>query len=69
MDGGGGMEYQLFNETDQLMVSPEIFNTKEKAEACAHALRQRFVVQGYYLTALGTRIKPEYVKLVVVLVD
>lgn len=60
------MEYHLFNETDQLLASPETFDTREKAEACAQALRQRFVVQGYYLTTRGTRIKPDDVKLVVV---
>ena len=60
------MKYQLINETDQLPASPITFTTKEKAEACADKLRQRFVAQGYYLTANGTRIRPEEIKFVVV---
>lgn len=59
------MRFQLFNKTDEILASPETFASKEKAEACAQTLRQRFVAQGYYLTTHGTRIKPEDVKFVV----
>jgi len=60
------MKYQLFNETDQIMASPSKFATKEKAAAYAETLRKRFIMQGYYLTAAGTRIRPEDLKLAIV---
>jgi|CXWL01.1.fsa_nt_gi hypothetical protein len=60
------MKYQLFNETDQLLASQNIFDSEEKAKAYADTLRQRFLAQGYYLTTRGTRIRPEEVKLIVV---
>jgi hypothetical protein len=61
--------YQLFNETDGLPASPETFKTREQAEACAKRFRERFAVQGYYLTAGGERIPPREVRLVVIVVD
>ena len=60
------MKYQLFNETDQLFASPEVFGTRKEATACANRLRQRFVAQGYYLAASGVRIRPDEVKFVIV---
>lgn len=61
--------YQLLNETDQILAAPDVFKTKEQAEACADTLRQRFVAQGFYLTAEGKRIAPDDVKLIVISVD
>lgn len=58
--------YQLLNETDQILAAPDLFKTKEQAEACAEKLRQRFVTQGFYLTAEGKRIPPDNVKLIVI---
>ena len=61
--------YQLWNETDQILASPDVFETQLQARACAEILLKRFSVQGFYLTAEGKRIAPDAVKLVVVPAD
>ena len=58
--------YHLFNETDQILAHPRKFASKNDAEAAAEKLRGRFKEQGYYLTAQGTRISPDEVRLVVI---
>ena len=57
--------YRLWNETDHILAAPDVFKTKELAQACAEKLRKRFAAQGFYLTTDGSRIAPEDVKLVV----
>lgn len=44
--------YQLLNETDYILVAPEIFKTEEEAAAYAAKLRECFVAQGFYLSTI-----------------
>ena len=58
--------YRLWNDTDQLFASPRNYRTEEQAKADGDKLRERFTIQGYYLTVEGKRIAPEDVQLKVV---
>ena len=69
MTAKGKTMYQLFNETDGVFATPATFKTRKQAEACADKFRDRFGVQGYYLTAAGERIAPSEVVLRVVPAD
>lgn len=51
--------FLLWNDTDQVFASPKRFKSVIEAEAYARKFRERFMTQGYYLTADGYRISPD----------
>jgi hypothetical protein len=50
--------FMLWNETDGISASHDLFKTEAEAEAFAKRFRKRFEVQGYYLTFDLRRISP-----------
>ncbi|MDE2492232.1 MAG: hypothetical protein KGM24_15395 [Elusimicrobia bacterium] len=61
--------FALWNETDQVFASHDLFETVAEAETYAEKFRARFAGQGYYLTKDWHRIDPADVELHVVPAD
>ena len=58
------MDYRVFNATDGVYASPDVFDTAGAEEFCSQFRRKFKMIQGYYKTADGERIDPADVKLV-----
>ena len=58
------MDYRVFNATDGVYASPDVFDRAGAESFCA-SFRARFaLLQGFYRTSGGTRIAPSDIKLV-----
>ena len=53
------MKYKIFNQTDQVLASPIEFNNRDAAMRHIENLRDKYRVQGYYLTSDRHKIPPE----------
>jgi hypothetical protein len=51
----------VFNKTDGVFASPQPFDSDKEARKFIREFRDRFKLQGYYLTSSGERIDPEAV--------
>jgi len=59
-------EYSVYNATDGIYACPFTFESRKEAEGFIRSFRERFKVQGYYLTSNGNRISPDDVVLEIV---
>jgi len=57
---------KVFNATDGIPAMEKTFSSPEEAERAIRKFRQRFEVQGYYLTSAGQRINPADIKLEII---
>lgn len=55
--------YKVFNYTDNIYATDEIFSNKEKAKAFKDAFRKRFEIQGYYRDNRLNKIDPKHIDL------
>ena len=62
---GGIKGYRVWNETDGIYASPELFKTREEATAFANQFLKRFEQQGYYLNSRGEMLLPREVDIMV----
>ena len=53
------MKYEIFNQTDQVSAIPIKFNNRDAAMRYIEKLRDKYKVQGYYLTSNWHKIPPE----------
>ncbi len=60
---------RIFNRTDNVYASPDLFDDVEQAEKFAESFRRRYDRQGYYKTASGARIDPDEIELELVPVE
>jgi len=58
--------WRIFNATDGIPAIEKTFSSPEAAEKAIRKFRERFEVQGYYLTSAGERIDPADIKLDIV---
>lgn len=59
-------KYAIFNKTDGVFASPAEYDTPSEAARHIPELRERYGVQGYYLTSHGERISPDAIEYEVV---
>ena len=55
-------KFKVINETDGIIASPKAMSKKE-AEDFVKSFKDRFKIQGYYLTSNNERINPENIRL------
>lgn len=61
-----GKKYMVFNYTDNIYASPEVFNTKKEANEFIKSFKKRFEMQGYYRDNRMNKIDIEDVDLLVI---
>jgi len=59
-------EYNVFNYTDNVYASSEVFKTKKQANDFIKKFRNRFKKQGYYKTNQWEKINPEHIDLEII---
>jgi hypothetical protein len=58
--------YMVFNYTDNIYASPEVYRTQKEAKEFIKSFRKRFEKQGYYKTNRLERLNPEHIDLEVI---
>ena len=56
-------EYMVFNYTDNIYASPEIYKTRREAKSFIKSFRQIFEAQGYYKDNQLNKIQPSEIDL------
>ena len=59
-------EYNIFNYTDNIYATNEVFKTKKQANDFIKQFRNRFKKQGYYKTNQWEQINPEHIDLEII---
>jgi len=55
--------YVVFNYTDNIFASPDVYDTKKEAKEFIKQFRKRYDKQGYYKTNTWEKINPEHIDL------
>ena len=55
--------YVVFNYTDNIFASPDVYDTKKEAKEFIKQFRKRFDKQGYYKTNTWEKINPAHIDL------
>jgi hypothetical protein len=63
---GARPRWRIFNATEGIPAMQKTFFSPEAAKKAIGQFRQRFELQGYYLTSAGERIHPADIKLDIV---
>jgi hypothetical protein len=58
-------KFGLFNDTDGIPATDQVFTSRAEGERAAAAFRDRFRIQGYYRDSSGNRIAPDDILLAV----
>jgi len=58
--------HRVFNYTDNLYASPEVFTSKKKAKEFIVGFRKRYEAQGYYRNNRMEKIDPKHIDLEVI---
>jgi len=53
------MSWYIWNGTDQITATPDIYKTREEAEGLIPALRDRYRAQGWYRDNRWNKINPD----------
>lgn len=56
-------QYQVFNRTDGIFATDELFESVESAKEFIKEFRNRFKAQGYYRDSRWNKIEPENIEL------